>query len=145
LASYLKSGWVNGLDETSVRNFSVNGLKAASARAQAKGWFFDIAVIQTVGGATYRFIFANDAINEALARTTRETVASFRTLGPTEVAGLKALRLRVIVAEAGDSETLLARRMRGVDRPLELFRLLNDLPPGGRIKPGTSLKIISDG
>ena len=39
--------------------------------AEAKGWFFEIAVIQTGGGATYRFIFANEAITDAFEQATR--------------------------------------------------------------------------
>lgn len=144
LAAYLKSGWVNGLDEASVQSFAVNGLKAASARAQAKGWFFEIAVIQIGGSATYRFIFANEAITGAFQQATRETVDSFRTLSAAEVAGLKALHIRVVSAVAGDSEASVARRMRGVDRPRELFGVLNDLAPGARIKAGTRLKIVTD-
>jgi predicted Zn-dependent protease len=145
LAAYLKSGWVNGLDETSVLSFSINGLKAATARAQAKGWFFEITVIQTGDSATFRFIFANEAITDAFTQAARETVDSFRTLTPAELAGLKALRIKVVTAAAGDSEASLAKRMRGVDRPLELFRALNDLTPGAAIKPGTRLKIVTDG
>ena len=145
LSAYLKSGWVNGLDETSVQGFSVNGLKAASARAEAKGWLFEIAVIQTGGSATYRFIFATETATDQFKRTARLTVDSFRTLSAAEVAGLGALRIRVVTAAAGDTEAALVRRMRGVDRPRELFRVINDLHPGPRIRPGDRFKIVTQG
>jgi predicted Zn-dependent protease len=144
LADYLKSGWINGLDETTIRSFSVNGLQAASAEARAKGWFFRIAVIQAGGAATYRFIFANETANAAFAEASRTTVESFRSFTAAELASLKALNIRVITAAAGDTEAILARRMRGVDRPRELFRALNDLEPGVRIEPGTKVKIVTD-
>ena len=144
LAAYLKSGWINGLDEASVRSFSVNGLQAASARAEAKGWFFEIAVIQTGGRATYRFIFANEAVTPAFLEARRQTVDSFRTLSDAEVAGFKALHIRVVTAGAGDTEASLARRMSGVDRPRELFRILNNLAPGAPIRRGTAYKIVTD-
>ncbi len=144
LAAYLKSGWVNGLDEASVQSFSVNGLRAASARAQAKGWFFEIAVIQTDGSATYRFIFAGDAVTEQFHRAARETVDSFRSLSAKEVASLKALRIRVVTAGREETEARLVKHMHGVDRPRELFRILNDYQPGTRIAQGERFKAVTD-
>jgi predicted Zn-dependent protease len=145
LAAYLKSGWVNGLDAASVQSFSVNGLKAASAQAHAKDWYFKIAVIQAGGPATYRFIFANEAMSDAFNRAAQETVASFRTLTSDEIAGLRALHIKVVTAGARDTEASLARRMHGVERPRDLFRVLNGLDPGARIKAGTKYKIVTDG
>ncbi len=144
LADYLKSGWINGLDASTIRSFSVNGLQAASAEASAKGWFFQIAVIQAGGAATYRFIFANEAKSPAFSQEASATVASFRTMSQQELAGLKALHVHVITAAAGDTDAIIARRMHGVDRALDLFRALNDLQPGARIDAGARLKIVDD-
>jgi predicted Zn-dependent protease len=144
LVEYLKSGWINGLDESSIQSFSVNGLQAASAEAQAKGWFFQIAVIKAAGAATYRFIYANEAPTAGFKQAARDTTASFRTFTAQELAQLKALHIRIVTAQAGDTEAIVARRMRGVDRPRELFRALNDLDPGEAIPPGTKVKIVDD-
>ena len=144
LGDYLKSGWINGLDATSVRSFSVNGLQAASAQAQAKGWFFQIAVVQSGGAATYRFIFANETASDPFKQEAQATVDSFRTYSAAELASFKALHIHVVSAAAGDTEAILARRMRGVDRPGDLFRSLNDLDPGARIEAGTRVKIVDD-
>ena len=144
LGAYLKSGWIIGLDETSVRDLTVGDLKAASARARAKGWFFEIAVIQTDGRATYRFIFANEALTDSFIAAARETVDSFRILGPREASGLSALHIRVVTATAGDSEATFVRQMRGVDRPRDLFRALNNLAAGERPAPGAGVKIVTD-
>jgi len=144
LADYLKSGWINGLDPNSIQSFSVNGLQAASARAQAKGWFFQIAVVQSRGPATYRFIFANETGNDAFNAEASATVNSFRTVGQDELAALKALHIHIVTAQAGDTEAIVARRMRGVDRPRELFQVLNDLDPNVAIEAGTKLKIVDD-
>ena len=57
LADYVKSGWVAGLEETSVRAETINGNEAAIARAQAEGWRFDITVIRA-GGQVYRLLTA---------------------------------------------------------------------------------------
>ena len=144
LADYLKSGWVNGLDETSVQSFSVNGLQAASATAVAKGWHFRIAVIRTGGNATYRFIFANEAGTPDFVKAATETVDGFRMLSASEVAGFHALHVHVVTIGPDDSETSLVRRMRGVDQPLALFRALNNLDAGAQLAPGTKLKIVND-
>ncbi|HVY18822.1 MAG TPA: M48 family metalloprotease [Bauldia sp.] len=144
LVEYLKSGWINGLDENSIQSFSVNGLQAASAEAQAKGWFFQIAVIKAQGAATYRFIFANETANDTFRKEAQQTTASFRSFTPQELAQLKALHIHIVTAVAGDTEAIVARRMHGVDRPRELFRALNDLDPGDAIQPGTKLKIVDD-
>ncbi len=144
LADYLKSGWVNGLDEGSVQSFSVNGLDAASATAEAKGWHFRIAVIRTGGNATYRFIFANEAVTPAFVRAASETVDGFRTLSASDLADFRALHIHVVTVRPGDTEARLLRRMSGVDRPRDLFRVLNDLDAGAKLTPGTKLKIVND-
>jgi predicted Zn-dependent protease len=144
LADYLRSGWVNGLDDSSITSFAVNGLKAASAQASAKGWFFQISVIQVRGGATYRFIFANEAVTPAFLLAAGQTADSFRKLSAREIAGLKALRIKVITVKRGDTIGKLAKRMRGVDLPQKLLLTLNRLEPGARLEPGTEIKIVTD-
>lgn len=144
LAEYLKSGWVNGLDDSSVRSFSVNGLSAASADARAKGWYFRIAVINSGGTATYRFIFANETPSARFAQEAQETVDSFRTFKPSELASFKALHIHVVKARGGDSEATLWRRMRGVDNPREVFRVINGLASGEKLADGEMVKIVDD-
>jgi predicted Zn-dependent protease len=144
LGTYLGSGWINGLDEGSIRRFAVNGLPAASATAQAKDWAFEIAVVQTPDGATYRFIFANDVSTPAFEKAAITTVGSFRKLDAAQLAGLKPLRVHVVDVRAGDTDQSLARRMKGVERPLELFRALNEIEPGAALSSGRKVKLIYD-
>lgn len=144
LATYLASGWVNGLVEGSIRASTVNGMPAATASASAKGWQFRIAVIQAPSGATYRFIFANEEATPGLDRAASMTAATFRMLDQATLSKLKPLRIKIVTAAAGDTVDSLARRMRGVDRPRELFRVLNGLTAGAAIAPGTKVKIVSD-
>ena len=91
LGQYLASGWVNGLKESTVKRFSVNGMPAASAEASAKGWEFRIAIVQADTGATYRFIFANEAATAGLEKAAADTVASFRQLDQRTLASLKRI------------------------------------------------------
>jgi predicted Zn-dependent protease len=144
LGAYLASGWINGFVEGSVRRFAVNGLPAASAAANAKGWAFRIAVVQADSGSTYRFIFANEVDSADFAKAAEQTVASFRKLDAAEAARLSSLLVRVVKVRPGDTHQTLARKMRGVDRPLELFRALNDLDAGDTLLAGTEVKIVAD-
>ena len=134
LADYLKSGWVNGLDEASVQSFSVNGLQAASAKAEAKGWHFRSPSSRPAATPTYRFIFANEAVTPAFTQggAARPSTAS-ALLSASEMAMPSGRCISAWSPSApGDTEASLARRMRGVDRPRDLFRVLNDLDAGAR-------------
>jgi len=144
LGEYLASGWVNGFLEGSVERFTVNGLPAASAVASAKGWAFRIAVVQVETGATYRFIFANEVDTARFSAAAKATVASFRKLDPAEAAKLNSLRIQLVTVKRGDTHKSLSRKMRGVDRPLELFRALNDLDPGSPLPAGMTVKVVAD-
>lgn len=144
LGGYLASGWVNGFEEGSVRRFAVQGLPAASAVARAKGWAFRIAVVQVSTGSTYRFIFANEVDTPQFRKAADETVASFQQLDPSEAEKLSSLRIRLVTVRPGDSHSSLARRMRGVDRPLELFRALNDLNANDVLLAGIKVKIVAE-
>jgi predicted Zn-dependent protease len=144
LGAYLASGWVNGFVDGSVQRFTVNGLPAASASANAKGWAFRIAVVQSGTGATYRFIFANEVETPTFAAAAQQTVQSFRKLDPAEAAKLSSLKVKLVTVRPGENAQSIARRMRGVDRPLELFLALNDITQGTPLAAGTKVKIVSD-
>jgi predicted Zn-dependent protease len=144
LGAYLGSGWVNGFIEGSIRRFTVNGMPAASASANAKGWVFRIAVIQAGGGSTYRFIFANETDTPAFRQAADATVSSFRKLDAAEIARLNPLRIRIVRVKPGDTQQSLVQRMRGADRPLELFRALNNLDPADPLPVGSKVKIVHD-
>ncbi len=145
LAAYIASGWVNGLDTTTIKTFSVDGLEAVSARAEAKGWVFRIAVIRVGDSATYRFIFANESDTPGLAKAADATVASFRRLTPQQAAALQPLRIRIVTVQPGDSIASLSARMHGVERPQDLFLILNDIKPdAGLPAVGEKVKIVAE-
>jgi len=143
LADYVKSGWVAGLDQTSVRSETINGNEAAIARAQAEGWRFDITVIRA-GGQVYRLLTAAPVDSATLDSVAHFVGSSFKTLSVSEKAALKPLRIRVVTVQPGQSVASLAASMSGVDKKLDLFRVLNALPPGGNVSTGEKVKIISD-
>jgi predicted Zn-dependent protease len=143
LTDYVRSGWVAGLDEASVRAVTINGNQAAVASARAEGWQFDITVIRA-GGQVYRLLTAAPLANTSLDSVARAVSGSFKALSASEKAALKPLRIRVITVRPGDTVGSLSAQMAGVDKKLELFRLLNALSPGATVSAGDKVKVVSD-
>ncbi|MEM6462668.1 MAG: M48 family metalloprotease [Pseudomonadota bacterium] len=143
LTNYISSGWVSGLDPDTVQSVQVNGLDAATARATADEWDFDVAVVR-VDNRIYRLLTAAPRGSRNLQRTSNAILGSFRKMTPAEIAAAQPLRVRVETIRPGESVSSVARRMRGTDRRVELFRLLNALPPGSGLSVGQEVKVISD-
>ncbi|MEP2761302.1 MAG: M48 family metalloprotease [Hyphomicrobiales bacterium] len=143
LTDYMASGWVNGLDTSTIEGKTVDGLEAATADARAKGWRFRIVIIRHKG-ATYRFIFANADKGTNLRSDADRTLASFRKLGRIEAARLKPLSLKVVQVGNGDTVASLASQMRGVDRKRNLFLILNAIQDGASLRPGSLVKVVVD-
>jgi predicted Zn-dependent protease len=144
LETYLRSGWVTGLEPGSVTSRRMNGVEAATATARADGWRFAIAVYRA-GDQVYRLLSAAPLGSDALEEIAESVNGSFRLLSDAEKAALKPLRIRVVQVRPGQTVASLAAMMKGVDRQLELFRLLNALPPGASVSAGDRVKIIDDG
>ncbi|PRD43905.1 metalloprotease [Phyllobacterium phragmitis] len=143
LTDYIKSGWVSGLDDSTVRSTTLNGMPAATARASADRWQFDILVV-SAGEKVYRFLTAAPKGSAALMPASQAVTRSFKLLSPAEKAAIKPLRIRVVTVKPGETIGTLSARMQGTDRKLDLFRLLNALPPGGTVSVGDRVKIISE-
>lgn len=143
LTDYLRSGWVAGLEEPSVRAETINGNEAAIARAEAGGWRFDITVIRA-GGQIYRLLTAAPQQSQQLDEVAQYVGASFKVLSASEKAALKPLRIKVVTVRSGQTIGTLAAAMSGVDKKLELFRVLNELAPGATVSAGDRVKIITD-
>ena len=143
LTDYLRSGWVAGLDDASVRPTTINGSEAATARAQADGWKFAITVVRA-GGQVYRLLTAAPVASAALDGVATSVGNSFRVLSERERAALKPLRIRIVSVRSGDTVDTMAAKMVGVDRKQELFRVLNGLDAGATLTPGEKVKIVTD-
>ncbi len=141
LEEYLTSGWVNGLKRKQTITTIVNGLETAYGEAEADGWTFNITLIR-VNSQIYRFILAAPKNAKNPARIARQVSDSFRKLDRVEKLNLKPLRIRVVRVGASGSITQIVSRMQGVRRKLDLFRLLNRLKRGTRLKPGSRVKIV---
>jgi predicted Zn-dependent protease len=143
LTNYLTSGWVAGLLPETVRETTVNGLPAATARASAERWDFDVTVIRQ-DKQIFRFLTAVPKGNASLETTAGILRNTFRSMTPQEIAQLKPLRVRVVTVAPGDNLTTMSARMMGTDRKVDLFRLINALPSGAALSPGQRVKIISE-
>jgi len=143
LPDYIRSGWVAGLDPSSIRTLTINGNEAATARAAADGWKFDITVIRS-GGQVYRLLTAAPLNSDQLDAVAVPVGASFKLLSESEKAALKPLRVRIVTVKPGQNIGSISAMMVGVDRKLELFRVLNALPPGAGVSAGDKVKIITD-
>ena len=90
LADYLRSGWVAGLEPSSVRDATINGNEAATARPRADGWQFDITVIRA-GGQVYRLLTAAPAGQRPRSTPSRVPVGgSFKLLSRAREGGAEA-------------------------------------------------------
>lgn len=143
LEAYLTSGWVAGLLPETVRSTKVNGMDAATARASAERWDFDVTVVR-LQNRIFRFLTAVPKGNADLDRTANILKSSFRTMTPAEAASLKPLRIRVLTVQPGDTISTISSRMMGTDRKLDLFKLINALPAAASLSPGQKVKIISE-
>lgn len=143
LTNYLTSGWVAGLQPETVQATTVNGLPAATARASAERWDFDVTVVR-LNDQIFRFLTAVPKGSPTLLQVSTVLKASFRRMTPQEIASLKPLRVRVVTVGASDTLATLAARMMGTDRKLDLFKLINAMPAGASLSPGQRVKIISE-
>ncbi|MEM9279448.1 MAG: M48 family metalloprotease [Pseudomonadota bacterium] len=143
LADYLKSGWITGLVEETIRKETLNGMRTAYATAIGEGWRFKVRVIRN-GSQVYRFITAAPQTNTNLDAVSRQIAGSFRTLKNAEVARLKPLEVKVVTVRSNDTVRSVSSRMKGTDERERLFRLLNGLGENDLLTAGQKVKIVSD-
>jgi predicted Zn-dependent protease len=96
------------------------------------------------GGQVYRLLTAAPAASAALDGVARAVSGSFKVLTAADKGALKPLRIRVVTVRPGDTVGSLAASMVGVDRKLDLFRVLNALAPGASVSAGQKVKIVTD-
>lgn len=143
LESYIESGWVDGLVQSSVQRIEANGLPAVTASARAGEWNFKLAVIQ-MGDELYRLIYAVRSLNEDAERRFAASIQTFRRISAEEAQDVRALHLSIVGAGAGDTAAAMAARMVVPNRPLEYFLLLNGLDHAGPLVPDEKYKIVTE-
>ena len=143
LSAYLNSGWMENVDKTSVEESNIGGYPAATATASSDQWQFRIYALR-VGGDVYRFIFAAKDKTADAEKSFRDTVNSFRRLTLNEIQAARPLRVKIVSVKPGDTVESMSRRMQGVDRPMERFRIINGLDQRAALRPNDHVKIVVD-
>jgi len=120
----------------------------------ATGWFeantdrgrvrVRLVAIRRDRNAVYRFLLVTRTSvlsreREALRRATY----SFERLSEAEAAKIKALRLLIVPAQAGDRVAVLSRPLPYGQFNEAWFRVMNDLAPDQPLTPGRLLKVIA--
>jgi predicted Zn-dependent protease len=141
LTDYLKAGWIENIDESSIEAVSINGFPAATATAKGDPWGFRLYAIR-FGSEVYRFIFAAKNKSPELDKQFREAVQSFRRMTNAEIRTARPLRLKIVTVRSTDTVERLAARMAVADKPVERFRVLNGMDPSDKLEPGTMVKLI---
>ena len=142
-ADYIASGWVNGLDTSSIQTGTVNGLPVATARASAGAWNFAVAVFAS-DDRFFRFITAAPRGRKP-DRTARFVTASFRKLTKDERAALKPLRLALHTVKQGETVRSLAAAMPTGEGSQALLRTLNALDAKAEVRAGDVVKVVASG
>lgn len=90
----------------------------------------------------YRLIYAAKNRTEAVDKSFRDSLGTFRRMSVSEINSAQPLRLRLAEVKRGDTVDRLARRMAVGDRHTERFRVLNGLGPNDKMKPGDLVKVV---
>jgi predicted Zn-dependent protease len=142
LAGYLKSGWIDSVDNQSAEEFTINGFPAAAASAKTEQWTFRLYAVR-FGNDIYRFIYAAKTMTPEIELEFRGSIETFRRLTRAEAKAARPLRIRVVKVRPGDTvEGLAFHRMAHLDHPVDRFRILNGLSPNARVKPGDEVKTV---
>ncbi|AWU94776.1 M48 family metalloprotease [Azospirillum ramasamyi] len=146
-ASFLTGVWGKGANLSNLQRITIGGMPAATAttRGEAEGGSADIRLvaIRMPDGKMYRFTFLAPAGN--LARFDADfqaTANSFHQLTAQDAARYRPRRVQVATVQPGDSVAGFVRRMPQEPYAEELFRIINDLPPGTPLQPGQQVKVI---
>ncbi len=142
LETYVASGWIDGLVESSIETRQVNGMAAAIANASAGEWKFRVAVIRFEPDRVYRLIFATRVLSQETSQRFEDSIQSFHHVSPDEIKAVRPFRLAMVTAKMGDSAELLAQRMAVPERGLDYFLLINALERGEALRAGEAYKIV---
>ncbi|WP_175868557.1 M48 family metalloprotease [Bartonella gabonensis] len=152
-SDYLKSGCIIGLDPSSIRPLTIQGLPhqgklgpnllGAQAHAIHEQWQFDVVVI-LFNNHIFRFLTASPHNSQNFAEIAQKTVQSFHPLSTLELKKLKPLKISVVRVKQGENVANLANKMQHTPDKEKLFRILNALSPTQTLRAGTKVKIITE-
>ena len=123
---------------------TVNGVDAAilpmRARSNAGPVDVVVATLRAEADRGYHFVLIGPAGQTEWAQT---LINSFRRLSPAEAASLRAREIHIVTVARDDTIESLGRRMAYADRPVDRFRVLNDLEGSdAQLVPGQRVKLV---
>ena len=137
----LERGWIESVKIEQIEETLINGLSSATGLGTNSDWSFRFAAIRK-DSDLYRFIFATRSLTPELDRQFLDAIKSFRSLRAEERDALQPLHLTMVTASESDTVDKLIAQMRGVDRPLDRFLVVNGLDRP-KIKSGMKYKLIT--
>lgn len=147
-AEHIARAWAPGAPLTGLEPVTINGMPAATAvtRGQTDQGPVDVRLvaIRMSPDRFYRFTFV--APQGGLARVDsqfRQIASSFRRITAQEAANFRPRRVQVVPAGPGDTPETMAARMAQEPQAENLFRIINDLPPGTPLPAGRPVKIVA--
>ncbi|WP_035693764.1 M48 family metalloprotease [Azospirillum halopraeferens] len=147
MVAYIARDWAAGARFAAIEPLEINGLPAATGVTQGRirGAMVDLRLVAIrMGPRIYRFTMVSPSGGlTGHDAAFRRTAASFRTLGRGEAAALQPHRLRTVTVRPGDTAESLAAGMADQPRAVDLFRILNNLPPGTPLTPGRTVKVVA--
>jgi len=141
LATYLSSGWIDGVDAASIQSMNINGFPAATALARGQQWSFRLYAIR-FGTDVYRLVFAAREITPQNDQSFRAAADTFRRVAEDEIKNVQPLRISVVRVGLNDTPERLARKMAVPDKKLERFLVLNGIGKGAKLNFGDRVKIV---
>jgi predicted Zn-dependent protease len=141
LPEYLNSGWIENIDLKSIEEMTVGGFPGATATANGDQWTFRLYVVR-FGSEVYRVIYAAKNRTEAVDKSFRDSLSTFRRMTTAEIQSAQPLKLKVVQVKPGDTVEKFARRMAAADHAAERFRVLNGLGEKDRVKVGDYVKVV---
>jgi len=129
---------------SAIQRTTVNGIPAAYATAQVQSSSGQVDVVvfayEFSKAQAFHFVTISTA---GSANQFNSMYASLHRASASEAAAVRARKLVVVTAKAGDTLQSLAARMAYSDAAMERFLVLNALDANSRIVPGQKVKIIT--
>ncbi|WP_416896692.1 MAG: M48 family metalloprotease [Minwuia sp.] len=145
MSGYISQRWAAEAQLSNLQRFTVDGMPAATAVAQATANGQPVSVrlvaIRYDAEHIYRFMFVapRGSLN---ARSSENTINSFRRLSASEASQLQPLRIEVVRVQSGDTIQKLTRFDIQDGFEDDRFRVINGFDRGDGLRAGMDVKVI---
>ena len=142
--SYLTDIWAEGLRLRGIREIN-STLDGVTAIHEQSGKISRLVVLRAGEGRVYRFVMQCPASDfGALDEGFKATARGFKRLSVAEAGKLKPLIIKIFSVKENDTVQDFVEKMKGVEAPEEMFRILNGLGMTEALVSGTKVKVITE-